>query len=300
MAMGLWQLGALAAIAGVVGSALFVLGTDLQVRSEVWTAVRRPLTWFVGVPVMATVLLVGVPWVFVRATETTPPKPLSFADLQMTPSTMASGGASPNTLSGGATDAVEVSAAAVGAPSTDDPMAAAAAPIDLAGLWVVGAGTQARYSVDDEAVGQTSHVVGTTPDVTGTMTIDDTSVSAVNIVVNMQTVTCDCVHDAKYHEMLETDKYPTSTFELTSPIQLATTPADGEVINLSVTGNFTIHGVTRSVTFPLDAVQQGGRIAVNGAVPVNLDDYNISSPDGGPFGGLKNCKIEFLVAFDRG
>ena len=114
----------------------------------------------------------------------------------------------------------------------------------------------------------------------------------------MQTVTCNCVHDSKYHEMLETDKYPTSTFDLTNPIDLGAMPADGEVITVPVTGNFTIHGATRSVSFTLSAVHESGRIAVNGEVPVKLEDYNISSPNAGAFGGLSNCFIEFLVAFD--
>ncbi|HZQ84776.1 MAG TPA: YceI family protein, partial [Acidimicrobiales bacterium] len=168
----------------------------------------------------------------------------------------------------------------------------------LTGTWTVGHGTQARYGVDDTVMGQTSRVVGATPDVTGSIQIHDLTVTATRIVVNMQTVTCNCAHDSKYRQMLEVDKYPTSQFDLTQPIVLPQIPPDGQVITVPVTGNFTIHGVTRSVSFTLQALRQAGRVAVNGTIPVKFEDYNIQNPNNA-FGSVSNCDIEFLVAFDK-
>jgi polyisoprenoid-binding protein YceI len=173
---------------------------------------------------------------------------------------------------------------------------AAAWPID--GAWAIGAGTQARYGIDDTAMGQTSRVVGTTQQVTGTMQIVGTAVTATRAVVNMASVTCHCVHDMKYRQMLDVAKYPTSMFVLTDPISLAALPAQGAVITVPVTGNFTIHGVTRSVTFNVQATRLGSRIGVKGTIPVKLSDYNISAPNAGSFGGLSNCDIELLLGFD--
>jgi polyisoprenoid-binding protein YceI len=179
--------------------------------------------------------------------------------------------------------------------------AAGSAGVDtsLAGQWTVGTGTQAGYSIDDTAMGQTQRVVGRTSDVSGTMTIVGSTVTAARAVVNMRTVTCRCIHDTKYRQLMETDKYPTSTFELTKPIALATIPAPGAVTTVPITGNFTLHGVTRSVAFSLKATRIGARIAVNGSIPVKLSDYNIQSPSAGSMGGLSNCDIDLLIAFDR-
>ncbi len=40
---------------------------------------------------------------------------------------------------------------------------------------------------------------------------------------------------------------PTATFELTDPIDLPNTPAEGVTYDISATGNLTLHGVTREV-----------------------------------------------------
>jgi polyisoprenoid-binding protein YceI len=167
------------------------------------------------------------------------------------------------------------------------------------GSWTVGSGSEARYGIDDTVFGQTARVIGRTNDVTGTMRIAGATVTAVRVVVNMQSVSCQCVHDAKYRQLMETNKYPTATFELTQAITRVTMPAPGVVISVPVTGEFTIHGVTRTVSFTLEATRIGDRVAVKGSIPVHLADYNIQSPSAGGLGGLSNCTIDLLVAFDR-
>jgi polyisoprenoid-binding protein YceI len=168
------------------------------------------------------------------------------------------------------------------------------------GQWVTGPGSQARYAIDDTVLGQTQRVVGSTDQLSGSMQITGNVVEAARVVVDMRTISCGCVHDGKYQDMLDTDRYPTSTFELTSPIPLSAIPADGEVVQVPVTGEFTIHGVTRSVRFTLDAVQRNGRIGVNAVVPVRLPDYQIENPDAGAFGGLSNAEIHLLIGFVHG
>jgi polyisoprenoid-binding protein YceI len=266
--MELWGLLGGMAMVVVIGLVLHASRTNEVLVADARRALHRPLTWIVGVPALAVTFLVGAPVLYL--TTTAP----------------------------GATTTAPPATAKSSGPAATAAASGPAVPSEVAGSWAVGKGTQARYKVDDTVMGQTEEVVGTTPDVTGTMTIVDKTVTAVKIVVNMQTVACKCQHDSKYHDMLDTDVYPTSTFELTKPIELASIPPEGQVINVPVTGNFTIHGVTRQVDFTLAALRQGGRIAVNGSIPVRFEDYNIENPSG-PFAGLSDCKIEFLVAFDR-
>jgi polyisoprenoid-binding protein YceI len=146
-------------------------------------------------------------------------------------------------------------------------------------------------------MGQTSKVVGRTNQVTGTMQVADQTVTAVQIVVDMRSVSCGCVHDSKYRDLMDTDQYPTSSFVLTTPIALASIPAEGVVVQVPVTGRFTIHGTTRTERFTLSALRRAGTIAVNAVVPVQLGDYGIESPNAGALGGLSNAAIELLVAF---
>ncbi|MBV8957507.1 MAG: YceI family protein, partial [Actinobacteria bacterium] len=290
-------------IVGVLVGARYVLQTDVIARGLTRAAIRRPMTWLVGVPALVGVLVVGGPFVYLQSITSTNPRALTFADLGPSPT---SGTGASTAAADAPVVATSTTVAVAGGPATTVPGATRASTLAntqrvagiLTGTWKVGHNTQARYGVDDTVMGQTSRVVGATPDVTGGMEITDLTVTATHIVVNMQTVTCHCEHDSKYRQMLEVDKYPTSHFDLTQPIALAQIPPDGQIISVPVTGSFTIHGVTRSVSFTLQALRQAGRIAVNGTIPVKFEDYNIQNPNNA-LGSVSNCDIEFLVAFDK-
>ncbi|HWW45864.1 MAG TPA: YceI family protein, partial [Acidimicrobiia bacterium] len=58
-----------------------------------------------------------------------------------------------------------------------------------------------------------------------------------------------------------------------------------------------LHGVTRTVTFPVKAVRNGATIQVSGSIPVVFADYNISNPSGGPATTSDNGTLEFLLNF---
>jgi polyisoprenoid-binding protein YceI len=287
-----WELLAGGAIIAVVASAVRVVLHDAAASANMRAAARRPLTWIIGVPAVLLVLLVGAPFVYVQSIATTVPKPLSFADLAPPSASVLAAGPTASTETtttavtgaAGTTSASSATTRSGTQPITVATTGATAGP-SVAGAWAVGKGSQGRYHVNDNVMGQTSEVVGS-------------SVTTARVVVNMQTVTCNCVHDSKYRDLLDTDVYPTSMFELTQPIPLTSIPPDGEVVNVPVRGKFTIHGVTREVSFTLDAVRQGGRIAVHAKVPVRLEDYKIDNPSNS-FGSLSDSVLEFLVAFDR-
>lgn len=295
----------------VAVGAVRLLRSNPVIARQAGARLRKPTTWLIGAPTLALILAVGIPYVDAHVLNGPPPKPLSFADL--VPSPAAAGG--DRTPVSTFTSTTAAAASAASATTTTAPTAlrtgapartgsavstASALPSDpMAGTWRVGPGTEARYGIDDTAMGQTSHVVGRTHLVSGVTEIVGYTVTSTRVVVDMQSVTCQCVHDSKYRQMLETSKYPTSTFVLTRPVALSVIPATGAVIDVPVTGNFTIHGVTRPTTFTLKATRIGPRIAVMASIPVKLSDYNIQSPNGGSFGGLSNCTIDFLIAYDR-
>ena len=71
------------------------------------------------------------------------------------------------------------------------------------------------------------------------------------------------------------------------------------VVSTRATGDLTLHGVTKSVTFDLSAQRDGANIKVNGTIPVVFADYRISNPSGGPATTADNGLLEFLVVFER-
>ena len=270
---------------------------------------RRPLTWIIAIPVVIVILATLGPYLYLHSVSSHNPKPLSFSQLQTT--TAKPTQPAPSTTTGSGTSAAPAAAAApapsvAGAATTAGPpttapatASAVAAPDAIAGTWTVGGGSQARYGIDDTVLGQSSRVVGSTSDVSGSMQITGTTVTAVRVVVDMAAVRCGCVHDAMYPRLLETGRYPTATFNLSSPIDLGAVPTPGTVISVPVTGSFTIHGVTRTTSFTLQATDINGRIAVKGSIPVSYQEYSIVPPPGGGVGGLSNTTIDLLVAFDK-
>jgi polyisoprenoid-binding protein YceI len=137
------------------------------------------------------------------------------------------------------------------------------------------------FRVQEQLVGiGAKTAVGRTPKVTGTMTIDGTIVPSASFDVDMTTLTTDDSRrdGAIRTQAIETARFPKASFVLTEPISLGSIPADGEQIEVEATGNLTLHGVTKTVTIPLQAQRKGDVIAVVGSLEVPFADYSISQP----------------------
>jgi hypothetical protein len=86
--------------------------------------------------------------------------------------------------------------------------------------------------------------------------------------------------DNRVQGALDTATHPTTTFELTEPVDLGTIPPVGEPVSVTAVGELTLHGVTRPVTVPLDAVVLSGvsALLVTGSFEIELADYDIVAP----------------------
>lgn len=75
---------------------------------------------------------------------------------------------------------------------------------------------------------------------------------------------------------IESEKYPTGTLKgkINEDIDLT----KNGTYNVTVTGDFTIHGVTQNRTFPGTIVVSAGQIEVTCAFNVKLADYKIEIP----------------------
>src|SRR4051794_31922975 len=137
------------------------------------------------------------------------------------------------------------------------------------------------FRVQEQLVGiGAKTAVGRTPKVAGRLTIAGTTVPNASFDVDMTTLTTDDSRrdDAIRTQAIETARFPKAAFVLTQPISLGSIPADGEQIQLDAIGSLTLHGVTKTVTIPLQAQRKGNVIAVVGSLEVPFSDYSISQP----------------------
>ncbi|HVM68201.1 MAG TPA: YceI family protein, partial [Acidimicrobiales bacterium] len=179
---------------------------------------------------------------------------------------------------------------------------ASASSTSVDGTWKVGAGSVAGYRIKETLFGQSNTAVGRTSTVTGSIAIAGSEVPRGEFTVDMTTVKSDeSQRDHQFQgRIMDTSQFPTSTFVLTKPISLGTVPADGVTITESATGNLTLHGTTKPVTFTVQARRSGATISVSGSIPIVFADYNIDNPSGGPAQTSDNGTLEFLLNFVRG
>jgi polyisoprenoid-binding protein YceI len=177
--------------------------------------------------------------------------------------------------------------------------AGAATGADTSGNWKPTPASVVGYRIKETLFGQSAEAVGRTSSVTGSMAFTGDTVSAVNLVVDMKSVKSDrSQRDGQFQgRIMNTAVYPTATFKLTQPLVLSNVPTDNTVVDAKATGDLTLHGVTKSVTFDLKAQRDGANVKVNGAIPIVFADYNISNPSGGPATTADNGLLEFLVVF---
>jgi polyisoprenoid-binding protein YceI len=123
---------------------------------------------------------------------------------------------------------------------------------------------------------------GRTTDVTGTIVADPANPSAASVQVVINVDALDTGNSLRNKEMreryLETNKFGTARFKsvsVTGPASIAANqPAD-----INVTGDLTIHGVTKRMTIPVRIVLlPEGRIRATANFRVHMPDFGINVP----------------------
>jgi polyisoprenoid-binding protein YceI len=231
---------------------------------------KRRWSWLaIGVPVLLVVLAVGGTFVYIHFIESDPPPPLTFSS---------------------------VAAASDGDSPSEAPLTGG-----VDGTWTASDSSVVGYRVKEVLFGQDNEAVGRTNAVTGDLTISATTVNTAKFTVDMTKVSSDSgQRDGQFRgRIMQTSQFPTSTFELTQPIQLPSIPANLEEISVKATGKLTLHGVTKDVTIDLKARLDGSNLDVNGTIPITFSDYGISNPSGGPASVGDNGQIELLLVFHR-
>jgi polyisoprenoid-binding protein YceI len=163
---------------------------------------------------------------------------------------------------------------------------------DLDGTWTIdassgsladGTSSFAGYRIRETVAGHGADtVVGRTQGVTGSMTVDGTTIAALDVTVDMTSVRSDQSRrdEVLRDDGLQTDRFPTATFSLTEPIHVATVPPPGQVVEVTAVGELTLPGETNAVEVPIQARRTGDTIEAVAQIEVSLADYGIVPPTG--------------------
>lgn len=151
------------------------------------------------------------------------------------------------------------------------------------GFTVVPAETEARFLIGEVLAGNAIIVVGTTNDVEGQIFVDYANPQAATmstIQVDMSTLETDngFRNNAIHGRILETENpdFRYATFEATGFEGLPESVTVGQPFETQITGNLTIHGVTREETFSI-TITPVSETRIEGLTSLTIlyDDYGV-------------------------
>lgn len=238
---------------------------------------KRMLIGGGAIAVAAIALAVFLVWWFVIRDDSPPPVSLgeavSTVEDEATPQATATPDPSPAATEDAAT--ATATTAATSAPAADAPA--------LDGEWTLAEGRESfvGYRVEEElaTIGY-KEAVGRSPTIEASITIAGGQLTGVTVTADLRDLQSDDSRrdGALRNQALESNRFPTATFELTEPVAVPEGLAAGEPIIIEANGTLTLHGVTRPVTIPIEAELAGGVLVVVGAIPILFADYDIAQP----------------------
>jgi polyisoprenoid-binding protein YceI len=192
------------------------------------------------------------------------------------------------------------------APTVVDGTATTTAPAGtpdtgVDGTWTVTDESEFGYRVEEVLFGVNTTAAGRGNEITGSMTIQGTTVTDASFTVDVGSITSDeSRRDSQFRgRIMSVDQFPEATFTLTAPTEFGTVPGPSEQITATATGDLTLRGVTRPVTFDVTAEYGTDRIGVLGSIPVRFADYDIPNPSTGGITTEDNGLLEFILVFER-
>lgn len=149
----------------------------------------------------------------------------------------------------------------------------------------------------------------------GTLNVDDSKVVVegndvvyAKVEMDMNSIVCEDLTNPEYNKKLvdhlksddffSSDKFPQATFVTTGFSTNPDASADGQ--NYIVTGDLTIKGITKEVSFPVNVEINGEQLQANGTATLDRTKWNIKYGSGSFFKGLGDKMIydDFEIEFD--
>ena len=160
------------------------------------------------------------------------------------------------------------------------------------GTWIVddefgefdfdtASGSFAGFRVDEELTVGDVTAVGRTGGVTGSLTIEDGTLVAAEITVDMTTIVSnDRRRENAIRGAVRASVYPTATFVLTEPVQLDVEALEsGSTLEVDAVGDLTVNGTTNQVFFHLHpTIVEPGLGLVIGHTEIFWSDFGVTPP----------------------
>jgi polyisoprenoid-binding protein YceI len=171
----------------------------------------------------------------------------------------------------------------------------------LDGTWKIASGSVAGYRVKEILFGQDNVAVGRTEAITGSVTVNGTTVESGSFTADLTTVHSDkSRRDRQFQgRIMDTSTYPTAKFELTSPVDMAPLPAPGSPKTVTAKGKLTLHGTTRDVDVTITCRRNGAAAEIVGSIPITFADYGIPNPSFGPITTEDHGALEFSLKLEH-
>jgi polyisoprenoid-binding protein YceI len=206
----------------------------------------------------------------------------------------------PFKLTPATTAAASNSTSSTAAPSTTS---SSTASTQVGGSWKISSGSQAGYRVREKLafLPAQSDAVGRTSQISGAATLAESAgivkISSATFQVAVNTLKSDrSMRDEKVHSIgLESDRFPTATFVLATPISVSSKAIKGHVAHLAIIGTFTIHGVAKKETVPVEMSLSGATLEAAGALTFPWSEFGMTAPS---VGGFVNVTEKATMEFD--
>jgi polyisoprenoid-binding protein YceI len=150
---------------------------------------------------------------------------------------------------------------------------------------VLQAGSKASYIATETFAGQSFPVdaVGTTSDVTGQIAFHQDGAVATDksiITVNLTTLRSDDSRRDGYiqRNTLQTSRYPEAVFAVKSVEGLAWPLPTTGAHSFTMTGDLTVHGVTKPAVWTVDIVFEPEKVHGSAKTTITFKDYGMTPP----------------------
>ncbi|MFD1819131.1 YceI-like domain-containing protein [Pseudarcicella hirudinis] len=130
----------------------------------------------------------------------------------------------------------------------------------------------------------------------GSLTVDGGKVTGGNFTIDMKSIVCTDITDAGYNQkfishittgdFFEVEKFPTAAFKIT------------KVVGETITGDLTIKGITKSVTFPAKISVKGTAATATASIPVDRTDFGVKYGSKKFFDQIGDKAIEDIFTLD--
>jgi polyisoprenoid-binding protein YceI len=167
--------------------------------------------------------------------------------------------------------------------------------------------SQASYHAREQLLGKSlpSDAVGTTSQVNGTIVLGpggEPVADQSKITVDLSALQSDERRRDNFikSDTLQTNRFPTATFvpRETQGLSLPL-PASGQS-TFQLSGDLTVHGVTRPVTWQVTATFDQQKVSGNATTQVHITDFGMTPPKAGPVLSIEDqLTLELNFAADR-